>query len=435
MTNDVSSRSEWQRQDSLRAIEKFATFYPELATHKQLLQDLTNNTYGSNKNKTKKDNEIEVVAPYEKKRRCLDDEYSHEEIDNHVEEEEQIAKIKKNKLSLAIQGFRSRASTFNNTSIIEQSFDKELETKEFHGIVYHKRRCYIVKVGKETNATVDILKFLPTKPGQQCPFVECVLIVPFEDTFLVMEDDEIKGYMPDYQPSEFVQVHNQFVDLPITRLMIKSGEVECIPELVYEPQIAENGRWQQFGYFYNNKPHRKGPRMCFNLLEIFVGAGGMSLGYHNAGRFKTKLAIDNNPDALLTLKTNFNGINVFEGDAKDFLIYLESDIGRKMIGRIDHVHISPPCQGFSGANISGGKNDKANNELSMLIVDFVRVTKCTTAVFENVLGMWRRKHVQYVKNICKELLKLGYQVRCTQLKAFGYGDPQKRARFFIFVIS
>ena len=67
------------------------------------------------------------------------------------------------------------------------------------------------------------------------------------------------------------------------------------------------------------------------------------------------------------------------------------------LGRIDHVHFSPPCKGFSTANRNEtiSDNDRVNNDLSLLIIDVIRKTSCATAVFENVLGMWRRKNVHY----------------------------------------
>jgi DNA (cytosine-5)-methyltransferase 1 len=106
---------------------------------------------------------------------------------------------------------------------------------------------------------------------------------------------------------------------------------------------------------------------------------------------------------------------------------------RNAVGSATCVHCSSPCQGFSGANRTGGVNDKANNDLSFTFIDFVRITKCTAAVFENVLGMWRREHIYYLKKIAKEMLRLGYQVRCARLRACDYGDPQKRPRLFLFV--
>ena len=96
------------------------------------------------------------------------------------------------------------------------------------------------------------------------------------------------------------------------------------------------------------------------------------------------------------------------------------------------MNFGSPCQDFSSANRSQlGRTDRA--DLSLFFVDLICMTSCSTAVFENVVGIWQRKWVHYLKNITKELLRLGYQVRCTVLYACDYGDPQKRPRFFMFV--
>jgi len=81
--------------------------------------------------------------------------------------------------------------------------------------------------------------------------------------------------------------------------------------------------------------------------------------------------------------------------------------------------------------VSAGPRERA--DLSLLLIDLVRLTSCSTAVFENVKGIWDRKNVHYLKNIAKELLKLGYQVRSTVLKACDYGDPQKRPRVIMLI--
>eukprot|EP00979_Chaetoceros_neogracilis_P006261 scaffold1262_cov206-Chaetoceros_neogracile.AAC.15 len=62
----------------------------------------------------------------------------------------------------------------------------------------------------------------------------------------------------------------------------------------------------------------------------------------------------------------------------------------------------------------------------MSVVEFVRVIKCTTAVFENVLGMWRRKHLHYLKTGIKYTTP-------RPLRAYEYGDPPKRPCFFLFI--
>lgn len=82
---------------------------------------------------------------------------------------------------------------------------------------------------------------------------------------------------------------------------------------------------------------------------------------------------------MSTLGKNHPGTLIYQADAIDFLHKMAIDSAfRSMIGNIDHVHLSPPCQGFSGTNRTGGKNDAANNELSMTILKIVRLSKPVT---------------------------------------------------------
>lgn len=371
-----------------------------------------------------------------------DDDLDLEDYEGNTAE---IEYIQRSNLTMAIQGFRSKASHASRVKDVQHTTGAASDSPasvspsshydplsiEHLDKVYYKHRCYRMKTGTNVRdySTVGILHFLPAVKHNM-PFARCVLVVPFEDTILGIEDEDV-NFAADYKPSSHVQVYNQVADLPVNDLSELSEEVETVPLLIYEPQVP--GNWQCFGYF-NDKTcvKRTGKRNEMKLLDLFVGAGGMSLGYRNAG-FKRVAAIDKDSVAIETLRMNGHGEYVHKGCVRDFLKSLEDPLCRDFIGRVDHVHVSAPCQGFSGKNRRGGLNDEANNQLSMCIVEAVRILKCTTAVFENVLGMWRRKHLHYIKNIVKELMKLGYQVRCATLKACDYGDPQKRPRFFMFI--
>jgi len=357
------------------------------------------------------------------------------DLEHYKNSKKEIAKVRTSKLTIAMQGFRSKISNHRTTIgeetptvLIPTSSLYDPESITHFGETYHKRRCYRVSTGDNTHSIVGILHFLPDQ--QSVKLARCVLVVPFEHTILGMEDEDV-NFVANYKPSSHVQVYQHVADLPVTDLKSESREVETTPSLIYEPQVP--GNWQKFGFFYEkNEVKRCGQRKDLRVLDLFAGAGGMSIGYKNAG-FKSVASVENDSSATQTMRANFKGVNVYEGCVNDFLKHLDEPAMKTLLGRIDHVHVSAPCQGFSGKNRRGGVNDLANNELSMSIVEAVKVTKCTTAVFENVLGMWRRKHLHYVKNITKELMKLGYQVRCEPLRACSYGDPQKRPRFFIFI--
>lgn len=174
------------------------------------------------------------------------------------------------------------------------------------------------------------------------------------------------------------------------------------------------------------------------------------------------MAVENDQDAVRTLKENNPGIKVYDGCIKKFI--QDYHILKCSLGENDHVsirnvytcivlpntrltshtclfitlyklqlHFSSPCQEFSTANRSQMTGNRERADLSLLLIDLVRMTSIKTAVFENVVGLWRRKNVHYLKNIVKELMALGYQVRCTVLHACDYGDAQKRPRFFMYI--
>ena len=85
------------------------------------------------------------------------------------------------------------------------------------------------------------------------------------------------------------------------------------------------------------------------------------------------------------------------------------------------------------ANSAEEDEPRERADLSLLLVDLIRKTSCDTAIFENVVGIWSRRSCRYLHIITAEIMKLGYQVQCTVLRACDYGDPQKRPRFFMFI--
>lgn len=101
-------------------------------------------------------------------------------------------------------------------------------------------------------------------------------------------------------------------------------------------------------------------------MELYAGAGGMSLGLDKY--FDLKWIVDNDHLALATLKANKTGSNtlIYTEDVKTFLKEsLQGNNNYPSVGEVDHIHASPPCKGFSRANRNGGKNDIINNNVSL----------------------------------------------------------------------
>ena len=80
----------------------------------------------------------------------------------------------------------------------------------------------------------------------------------------------------------------------------------------------------------------------FSLMDLFAGCGGMTLGFEQTGRFRSVFAVEWEPRAAETYRTNF-GDHVVEGAIEDVERFPRADV---VIG-------GPPCQGFSPLNMSG----------------------------------------------------------------------------------
>ena len=102
----------------------------------------------------------------------------------------------------------------------------------------------------------------------------------------------------------------------------------------------------------------------YSVIDLFAGAGGLSLGFLQTGKFEIKAAFENNPDMQKTYKKNHPGTEVY-GDvcAADYQAL------RDKYGDIDVVIGGPPCQGFSNANRQKNHAISMNN---MLVKQYIR---------------------------------------------------------------
>ena len=161
-------------------------------------------------------------------------------------------------------------------------------------------------------------------------------------------------------------------------------------------------------------------------IDLFAGAGGMSLGAKSAG-IDVQIVIESDKFAAMTYANNLNPkFGVFCDDIKKFNKKL---INTKKIPTI--LFGGPPCQGFSTSN---QKTRGPKNEENWLFKEFIRVVKIYMpdwVVFENVKGILETSGGRFVDQILLELSQLGYISNYSTLNAIDYGVPQNRSRFFI----
>ena len=161
-------------------------------------------------------------------------------------------------------------------------------------------------------------------------------------------------------------------------------------------------------------------------VDIFSGAGGLSLGAEMAG-FEIRFAVEHDASAAATYRHNHPNTPVIEEDIRKVqpLDYLNPN---------EHVSIvfgGPPCQGFSLSNTMTRNLGNPNNSLFQEFLRFVQIIQPDWFVFENVEGFMRFEEGRVKKHVEQCFMDMGYNVSSKILWASDYGVPQHRNRFFM----
>lgn len=160
-----------------------------------------------------------------------------------------------------------------------------------------------------------------------------------------------------------------------------------------------------------------------NVLDLFCGCGGLSLGFEKAG-FNVLLGIDSWQDAITTFNYNHKKS---KGLCEDLSKLNPQDIELDLNGnKIDIIIGGPPCQGFSVA----GKRiiDDERNKLYKNFVRFVDYFKPKAFMMENVPNILSIGKGIIRESIIGDFYSLGYKVVYKILNASDYGVPQNRRR-------
>lgn len=171
------------------------------------------------------------------------------------------------------------------------------------------------------------------------------------------------------------------------------------------------------------------------LVSLFCGAGGLDLGFKQAG-FNTAIAFDFNKYAVESFNNNhpWNVASVVDIEKVGAIGILElvkckiepgSDIG--IIG-------GPPCQGFSLAN-AGSKADDPRNLLPKIYLQIVKelmsIYNVHFLLIENVGGIKAEKHSKTFDGIISEIKSLNFIPHYEILNSVNYGVAQIRKRMIL----
>ncbi len=158
-----------------------------------------------------------------------------------------------------------------------------------------------------------------------------------------------------------------------------------------------------------------------NTIDLFSGAGGLSLGLKAAGA-NLIACVEKRKDACDTHASHSPECIHYNNDIRsiDFTNFH---------GQIDLVAGGPPCQPFS----LGGLR-KADSDGRDMIPEFIRCLQEINPeafIMENVPGLISKNTRPYFDSIIVRLAQLGFHLNWAVLHSADYGVPQKRRRLFI----
>lgn len=167
-------------------------------------------------------------------------------------------------------------------------------------------------------------------------------------------------------------------------------------------------------------------RIPIIAVDLFAGAGGMSLGASMAG-IDVRLAVEIDPHAARTYSINHPTTSLLQCDIRRVK---RSDLpGKQSMQTL--LMGGPPCQGFSTSNQKTRSTENPNNWLFREYLRVVRAWLPDWVVFENVTGIAHTTDGLFLDSVQHELRALDYRLATWTLDASNFGVPQRRSRLFI----
>ncbi len=167
------------------------------------------------------------------------------------------------------------------------------------------------------------------------------------------------------------------------------------------------------------------------FVDLFAGAGGLSLGLEMAG-FDCVLAADDDGYACDTHRRNLpdtrvEEMDLSESDAPSTIVDILEEMG--VLNDVDLVVGGPPCQGYSHANERNP--DDPRNALVQHFQDCIEEIEPDAFLMENVTGLKTMQNGDLFDKVKQEFRDIGFNIEWETLHAEKFGVPQKRRRIFI----
>ncbi len=170
----------------------------------------------------------------------------------------------------------------------------------------------------------------------------------------------------------------------------------------------------------------------YSVLDLFCGAGGFSSGFAKDS-YNIVAGIDNDPEALITFKSNHSNSIAIDVDLSTNLSFDKYPLKQISKKRIDVIIGGPPCQGLSIAGKRILNDDR--NVLYKAYIKIIEHFSPKAVVLENVPTIMSLFGGKVANAIVNDFEKHGYTMSNFILTASEYGVPQKRKRAFFVGIK
>ena len=165
-------------------------------------------------------------------------------------------------------------------------------------------------------------------------------------------------------------------------------------------------------------------------VSLFSGAGGLDIGFHDAG-FKIIECNEIEPAFAATLLRNATPGQRLEGT---HIVCQDIHCYRPSVAHVDFMIGGPPCQTFSAAGARAAGVNGTDDARGNLFLQYARIIdhiQPTGFLFENVYRIVGAQSGRPWKQIQSAFRELGYKLYWRILDAADYGVPQFRERLII----
>jgi DNA (cytosine-5)-methyltransferase 1 len=175
------------------------------------------------------------------------------------------------------------------------------------------------------------------------------------------------------------------------------------------------------------------------VVSLFCGAGGLDLGFSNAG-FEVCYAADYDSAAVKSYNRNHAGqlghvVDLLQTTVDDLSSQVVAECGADL--KLAGIIGGPPCQGFSRGNVGRHAADPRNDlvlKYAAIVNSFYVKFGLKFFVFENVPEIKAKKNREFLEGLRLELSR-NFDIYEEELNAIDYEVPQSRRRLFIVGIS